>query len=277
VLNGGVHYRTRCAHPEAEVVILNRQGAVIRAVPLHDEGDGYLSAFDEAGAAGDLYKYSFGGQGNAWPDPASSYQPHGVHGPSAVVDPGLFQWSDESWSRPEFSELVIYEVHVGAFTPGGQFRSAIGRLPHLAALGITAVELMPIADFPGERNWGYDGVMLYAPSRAYGTPDDLRAFVDAAHGHGIAVILDVVYNHLGPDGNYLAVFDEGFYAKPRRETPWGAALDYSAPAGREFFLDNAKYWMRDFPRRRVPLGCDPYDRGSLLAAFAGRDCSRGPG
>jgi maltooligosyltrehalose trehalohydrolase len=219
---------------------------VIRTVALEQDSDGYVNGFDEAGAAGDLYKYRFGDYDKTWPDPASCYQPYGVHGPSAVVDRNSFRWSDGEWSRPEFAELVVYEIHVGTFTPGGTFRSAIARLPHLVALGITAVELMPVADFPGDRNWGYDGVMPYAPSRAYGTPDDLRAFVDAAHGHGIAVILDVVYNHLGPDGNYLGVFDEGYYAEPRRETPWGAAFDYAAPAVRDFFLENALYWMRDF-------------------------------
>lgn len=246
VTEGGVHYRTRCRQPDAEVVILDGKGSVIRTIALHHEPDGYVSGFDKAGAAGDLYKYRFGGCDNIWPDPASCYQPAGVHGPSAAVDHNLFPWSDGNWARPDFSELVIYEMHVGTFTPEGGFRSAIARLPHIAALGITAVELMPIADFPGDRNWGYDGVMPYAPSRAYGTPDDLRAFVDAAHGQGVGVILDVVYNHLGPDGNYLALFDDGYYAEPRRETPWGAALDYAAPAVRDFFLDNALYWMREF-------------------------------
>lgn len=244
-MEGGVHYRARCAQPNPEVVILAGT-RIIRTIPLERDTDGYFGGFDEAGKAGDRYKYRFGGSEETWPDPASCYQPDGVHAASAVVDPGLFLWSDSNWSAPDVSELVIYEMHVGTFTPGGRFRSAISRLPHVAALGITAIELMPIADFPGERNWGYDGVMLYAPSRAYGTPDDLRAFVDAAHEHGIAVIPDVVYNHLGPDGNYLGLFDQGYYAEPRRETPWGAALDYTAPAVRDFFLDNALYWMRDF-------------------------------
>ncbi len=227
-------------------MVLDSRGSVLRSIVLEDESDGYVSGFDAAGAAGDLYKYRFGGSPQTWPDPASCYQPDGVHGPSAVIDPEAFCWTDGNWSRPELSELVIYELHVGTFTPEGLFRSAIARLPHLAALGITAVELMPIADFPGGRNWGYDGVMPYAPSRAYGTPDELRALVDAAHKQGVAVILDLVYNHLGPDGNYLALFDAAYYAEPRRETPWGAALDYAAPFVRDLFLDNALYWMRDF-------------------------------
>ncbi|MEY2502605.1 MAG: maltooligosyltrehalose trehalohydrolase [Verrucomicrobiota bacterium] len=241
----GVHYRTRSKHDRVEVVIFDRAGNIVRTVGLERESDRYFSGFDRAGAKGDLYKYRFG-ESQAWPDPASCYQPEGVHGPSMVTDPGGYVWAHEEWSRTQFSDLVIYELHVGTFTPEGTFRGAIARLPHLAALGVTAIELMPIADFPGDRNWGYDGVMLYAPARAYGTPDDLRALVDAAHGHGIAVILDVVYNHLGPDGNYLAVYDDGYYAQPRKETAWGAALDYEAPAVRTFFIENALYWMRDF-------------------------------
>jgi maltooligosyltrehalose trehalohydrolase len=226
-------------------VIFDRAGKIVRTVGLERESDRYFSGFDRAGAKGDLYKYRFG-ESQPWPDPASCYQPEGVHGPSMVTDAGGYVWAHEEWPRTRFSDLVIYELHVGTFTPEGTFRGAIARLPHLAALGVTAIELMPIADFPGDRNWGYDGVMLYAPARAYGTPDDLRALVDAAHGHGIAVILDVVYNHLGPDGNYLAVYDDGYYAQPRRETAWGAALDYEAPAVRTFFVENVLYWMRDF-------------------------------
>src|SRR4051812_17995969 len=245
VVAGGVRYRVWCKHSEVNVVILNQDGTIVRSVPLTPEGAGYFCGIDQAGAAGDLYQYRFG-QSQPWPDPASRYQPFGVHGPSMVIDPQTFTWTDCEWTSPALSDLVIYEVHVGTFTEKGTFRSAMARLPDLASLGITAIELMPIADFPGDRNWGYDGVMLYAPARAYGTPDDLRALVDAAHGHGIAVILDVVYNHLGPDGNYLAVYDDGYYAQPRRETAWGAALDYEAPAVRTFFIENALYWMRDF-------------------------------
>jgi maltooligosyltrehalose trehalohydrolase len=245
VVAGGVNYRTWCKHERVEVVILDDEGGIRRTIRLEAESDGYFSGTDEAGMAGDLYKYRFG-ESQLWPDPATSYQPAGVHGPSMVINAAAYGWNDVQWSPPAFSDLVIYELHVGAFTSAGTFRSAIERLPHLAALGINAIELMPIADFPGERNWGYDGVTLYAPARAYGTPDDLRALVDAAHAHGIAVILDVVYNHLGPDGNYMGVFHDGYYAHPKRETPWGAALDYSAAPVRAFFVENALYWRRDF-------------------------------
>jgi maltooligosyltrehalose trehalohydrolase len=241
----GVSYRTWCKHERVEVVIFDEKGEIRRRVRLEAEGDGYFSGTDEAGVAGDLYQYRFG-ESQPWPDPASSFQPVSVHGASMVVDGSAYRWSDAQWSRPAFSDLVIYELHIGAFTSAGTFRSAIERLPHLAALGINALELMPIADFPGERNWGYDGVMLYAPSRAYGTPDDLRALVDATHAHGLAVVLDVVYNHLGPDGNYMGVYHDGYYARPRRETPWGSALDYAAAPVRTFFAENAPYWMREF-------------------------------
>jgi maltooligosyltrehalose trehalohydrolase len=241
----GVSYRTWCKHEHVEVVILDdKDGRIRRTLRLDGESDGYFSGIDEAGVAGDLYKYRFG-ESLTWPDPASSYQPAGVHGPSLVVSAVAYQWNDAQWSAPALSDLIIYEMHVGAFTPAGTFRSTINELPHLAALGITAIELMPIADFPGERNWGYDGVMLYATAHAYGTPDDLRALVDAAHGHGIAVILDLVYNHLGPDGNYMGVFHDCYYAHPKRETPWGAALDYSAVPVRAFFVENALYWRRE--------------------------------
>jgi maltooligosyltrehalose trehalohydrolase len=242
---GGVHFRTWCKHERAEVIILKEAGERIRRVGLEPEPGGYFSGLDEAGLPGDLYQYRFGDSA-LWPDPASCYQPKGVHGPSMVVDGVSFPWTDESWVRPALSDLVIYELHIGTLTPQGTFRSAIERLPHLSALGVNAIEIMPIADFPGERNWGYDGVMLYAPARAYGSPDDFRAFIDAAHGHGLAVILDVVYNHFGPDGNYIGVYHDDYYAHPRRETPWGAALNYEAPPVRAFFCENPSYWMREF-------------------------------
>lgn len=244
-MQGGVRYRTWCKHEETTAVILNSDGKLLRTVPLVAEGQGYFSGVDPDGKVGDLYQYRFG-DSQPWPDPASRYQPFGVHGPAMVIDPRSFAWTDAGWTRPALRDLVIYELHVGTFSPGGTFRSAIERLPDLAALGITAMELMPVHDCPGERNWGYDGVMLYAPARAYGTPDDLRALVDAAHSRGIAVILDVVYNHLGPDGNYTGVYHDRYYADPREETPWGAGLNYSAAAVRAFFTQNPAYWRDEF-------------------------------
>jgi maltooligosyltrehalose trehalohydrolase len=241
---GGVRYRTWCEHDRAEVVLFDQQGNESRTFELQPEGDGYFSAIDEEGKSGDLYKYRFGESG-PWPDPASRCQPNGVHGPSVVVDPETYHWGDGEWSRPDLADLIIYELHVGSFTAEGTFRGAINKLGHLAALGINAVEIMPVADFPGDRNWGYDGVMLYAPARTYGAPDDMRAFVDAAHEAGIAVILDVVYNHLGPDGNYMGLYHTG-YSNENEETPWGAALNYAVPPVRAFFVENAVYWMREF-------------------------------
>lgn len=244
LIDGGVRYRTWCKHDRADALVVDHDGTVLRAIPLSSDGDGYFSGTDPQGAAGDLYQYRFG-DSQGWPDPASRFQPKGVHGPSMVIDPRGYDWSDRNWSAPPYSELIIYELHVGTFTAEGTFRAAIQRLEHLVALGVSAIELMPLGDFPGERNWGYDGVMLYAPARTYGEPNDLRALVDAAHVLGLAVILDVVYNHLGPDGNYTGVYHAD-YTDPKLHTPWGAALNFAAAPVRAFFTENAPYWMREF-------------------------------
>ncbi len=172
--------------------------------------DGFHELHDARGRAGDTYQYLLDGEG-PFPDPASRHQPEGVHGPSMVIDPRSYGWQDSGWKRPPFRDLVLYELHIGTFTPEGTFRSAIGKLSHLAELGFNAIQIMPIADFPGGRNWGYDGVCLYAPARCYGHPDDFRALVDAAHEQGIAVVLDVVYNHLGPDGNYFGAYSPHYF------------------------------------------------------------------
>jgi maltooligosyltrehalose trehalohydrolase len=198
-------------------------------------------------AVGARYGYRLGSDARLLPDPASRSQPEGVHGPSAVVDPTAFRWTDGGWRGFQMADLVFYELHVGTFTHEGTFRAAIGHLEELADLGITAIELMPIAEFPGRRNWGYDGVALYAPHSAYGAPDDLRALVDAAHARGLAVFLDVVYNHLGPEGNYLDAF--GPYFTDAYTTPWGRALNFDGPDSdevRAFFVDNARYWIEEF-------------------------------
>jgi maltooligosyltrehalose trehalohydrolase len=162
-----------------------------------------------------------------------------------VVDPGDYLWSDQAWSPPPVSELIIYELHIGTFTAEGTFDAAIGKLDHLVDLGVTAVEIMPVADFPGARNWGYDGVLLYAPARVYGGPNDLRGLVDAAHQRGLAVILDVVYNHLGPDGNYLGAYSRDYF-NPEHKTPWGDGLNFELKPVREFFVENTCYWRREF-------------------------------
>ena len=197
--------------------------------------------------AGDRYGYRVHG-GPGRPDPASRYQPDGVHASSAVVDPAGFRWEDDEWQGIRPPALVVYELHVGAFTSEGTFQAAACRLPALRDLGVTAIELMPLADFPGSRNWGYDGVSLFAPARAYGRPDDLRAFVNTAHRLGLGVILDVVYNHLGPEGNYISEFNPR-YITGRHTTPWGGAVNLIACGSevvRRFIVDNAVHWIREY-------------------------------
>ena len=181
------------------------------------------------------------------PDPRSPWQPHGINGPSRTVDHAAFDWTDTAWRAPPLGSGMVYELHIGTFTPGGTFDSAIERLPELASLGVTHVELMPVAEFSGDHGWGYDGVDLYAPHHAYGEPDALKRMVNAAHGLGLAVIMDVVYNHLGPTGNYLPRF--GPYFTDRYITPWGSAVNYDdrgAEEVRRFVVDNALMWLRDY-------------------------------
>jgi maltooligosyltrehalose trehalohydrolase len=197
-------------------------------------------------APGADYAFALDG-GPPRPDPRSRRQPHGVHGPSRVVDPSAFEWTDAGWTGPARAGAVIYELHVGTFTPEGDFDTAIGRLDHLAQLGVDVVELMPVAAFPGGHGWGYDGVALWAVHEPYGGPEGLRRFVDACHGRGIGVLLDVVYNHLGPSGNYLGEF--GPYFTDRHQTPWGPAVnldDAGSDEVRAYIVENALHWLRDY-------------------------------
>ncbi len=208
--------------------------------------DGMHRLFVPGAGAGDRYHFALDG-GAAFPDPASRFQPDGVHGGSEVVDPTRFTWSDSSWRGASLRDLVIYELHVGTFSAEGTFDGVRARLRDLAELGINAIELMPVHDFPGERGWGYDPAALFAPCRAYGRPDDLRRLVDAAHAANIAVILDVVYNHLGPDGAYWAAY--GPVLTDRHETAWGRALDLDGPLSRGvrgFIVANALHWLREY-------------------------------
>jgi maltooligosyltrehalose trehalohydrolase len=207
---------------------------------------GYFCGLVSRAAPGDRYRFRLDG-GEAFPDPASRSQPDGPHGPSVVVGPADFEWTDGDWKGVALSGQVIYEMHVGTFTREGTWAAAARELPELAAAGITVLEVMPVAEFPGNFGWGYDGVNLFAPTRLYGTPDDFRRFVDAAHRHGLGVILDVVYNHLGPDGNYLPRF--GPYLSDRHKNEWGDNINFDGPdsAGvREFFASNAGYWVEEF-------------------------------
>ncbi len=196
---------------------------------------------------GTLYRFRLP-DGLAVPDPASRFQPQDVHGPSEVIDPTEHRWGDEHWTGRPWHETVLYELHIGTFTPEGTFRAAVGKLDHLVALGVNAVEVMPVGDFPGRRNWGYDGVLPYAPDSAYGRPEDFKRFVEAAHARGISVILDVVYNHFGPDGNYLSLYAPGFFTE-RHHTPWGVAVNYDGPHSapvRDFAIHNALYWIEEY-------------------------------
>jgi maltooligosyltrehalose trehalohydrolase len=213
---------------------------------MRAEGGGWWE-LEAPAAAGADYGYRLDG-GDPLPDPRSRWQPNGVHGLSRLVDHAAFRWTDAGWrGGPRLADAVLYELHVGTFTPGGTFESAIERLDHLVELGVNAVELMPVAEFSGERGWGYDGVDLWAPHHAYGGPDGLEALVDACHARGLAVVLDVVYNHLGPEGNYLERF--GPYLTDRHHTPWGRAVNFdgrdSGPV-REFVVENALAWLRDY-------------------------------
>ena len=202
----------------------------------------------EISAAGPGTEYAFSLDGDEpLPDPRSLWQPHGVHGPSGAIDHEAFRWTDERWQAGPLSSAVLYELHIGTFTPAGTFEAAIERLNHLVNLGITHVELMPIVEFPGSRGWGYDSVDLYAPHHAYGGPDGLKRLVNAAHEQGLAVLLDVVYNHLGPAGNYLERF--GPYFTSRHQTPWGHAVNLDGSGSdevRRFFCDNALMWLREY-------------------------------
>jgi maltooligosyltrehalose trehalohydrolase len=220
--------------------------AGVRAL-LTREADGYFSG-TIAASAGDRYQFRLDDEDKLYPDPASRYQPEGPHGPSEIVDPAAFAWTDRGWAGASRDGQVVYELHVGTFTPEGTWAAAARELRELARIGITMIEVMPVAEFAGRFGWGYDGVDLYAPSHLYGAPDDFRRFVDAAHAAGVAVILDVVYNHLGPDGNYLREFAPAYFTD-RYENEWGESLNFEgADAGpvREFFIANAGYWIAEF-------------------------------
>lgn len=210
------------------------------------DGDGWHALEVEGIGAGGRYSFILE-DGTRVPDPGSRWQPADVHGPSEIIDPGAYRWKSTEWIGRRWTETVLYELHVGAFTEAGTFRAAIDKLDHLQALGITAIQIMPLADFRGARGWGYDGVLPYAPDSSYGHPDDLKALIDEAHGRSISVFLDVVYNHLGPDGNYLPLYAPIF--TERHHTAWGAAVNYDGEASshvRDFFVENALYWLEEF-------------------------------
>jgi len=240
----GVHFRVWAPGRRRVAVVPEGRDAI----ELAPEPDGYFAGLAAGLRPGARYRFQLDDEDGLYPDPASRYQPEGPHGPSQVVDPAGFRWSDAGWRGVGLEGQVIYELHVGTFTPEGTFAAAMRELGELAALGITVIEIMPVADFPGRFGWGYDGVNLFAPTRLYGEPDDLRRFVDHAHGVGLAVILDVVYNHIGPDGNYLPGFSPAYFSD-RHRGEWGDPINYDGPdAGpvRELFVANAGYWIDEF-------------------------------
>lgn len=240
---------------EVQLELLDAHGQLQRTLAMaRAGGGGWQQIVPEAGA-GQRYRYRVptaagqpAAEGLAVPDPASRRNPEDVHGPSEVVDPRRHVWQQRGWRGRPWHEAVVYELHVGSFTPEGSFAAAAARLPELAALGITVIELMPVADFPGRRGWGYDGVLPFAPEAAYGTPDELRALVDTAHGLGLMVLLDVVYNHFGPDGNYLHAYCPSFF-RSERQTPWGPSINVDGEGSamvRRWFVSNALYWVHEF-------------------------------
>jgi len=231
--------------PQARAVEVVFEDASQPPLALKRDADGYFNGATSARVS--LYKYRVDGTG-PWPDPCSRFQPQGVHGPSLIVDPAAFKWSDAEWRGVQLPGQIIYELHIGTFTPEGTFDAAIGKLRYLRELGVTMIEVMPVAECPGRWNWGYDGVQLFAPYHVYGDPDALKRFVDRAHAIGLAVILDVVYNHLGPDGNYLKCFSPHYFST-RHHTEWGEALNLDgdhARGTRDFILGNARYWLSEF-------------------------------
>ena len=246
--NDQTHFRL-WAPKAREIDLVLEDGAASEPVvyPLTSEARGYFSGAANVGA-GSRYRFRVNAGENFYPDPASRFQPEGPHGVSCVVDPRQFQWADTNWPGVRLKGQIIYEMHIGTFTKEGTWRAATEQLAELARIGITVIEMMPVTEFPGKFGWGYDGVDLFAPSHLYGTPDDLRTFIDRAHSLGLAVILDVVYNHFGPDGNYLGIFSDDYLVR-EKENEWGNAINFDGPNSgpvREFFITNGRYWIEEF-------------------------------
>ena len=237
-------FRVWAPVPRAMILRLIRVGEEPRDVVMRRDGQDFVA--EASASAGDRYAYILDGA-QPVPDPVSRFLPDGVHGPTEVVDPTAFTWSDHAWRGFDLGDYIIYELHIGTFTPEGTFDSALAKLEYLKRLGVTVIEVMPVAACPGKRDWGYDGVSPYAVHESYGGPEAFKRFVDAAHARGLGVMLDVVYNHLGPEGNYLRMF--GPYFTTRHHTPWGEAINYD-DAGcehvRRYVIDNALYWIREY-------------------------------
>jgi maltooligosyltrehalose trehalohydrolase len=238
--------RFRLWAPSASRVVLDAElpaGGRLQA-DLNEAGDGWYELVVSGAGAGSKYQYRIDDEIDV-PDPASRYNPQGVQAHSEVIDPTTFEWRDDAWRGREWHEAVIYELHVGTFTQAGTYGAAIDRLDELVDLGVTAIELMSLAAFPGQRGWGYDGVLPYAPHAAYGRPDELKRLIQAAHERGLMMLLDVVYNHFGPEGNYLPRYARQLFTS-KHHTPWGDAINFDAPVVREFFIQNALYWLEEY-------------------------------
>ncbi|MBA4142009.1 MAG: malto-oligosyltrehalose trehalohydrolase [Nitrosospira sp.] len=240
--------RFRLWAPSCEQVgLCLAKGRGERVLPMNACGGGWFELISSEAGAGTRYRFEVN-DGLRVPDPASRFNPEDVHGASEVINPAEFAWQDGAWRGRPWEEAVIYELHVGTFSPEGTFAGVMARLDYLVELGVTAIELMPVADFPGARNWGYDGVLPYAPDSRYGRPHDLKTLVQAAHSKGLMVLLDVVYNHFGPEGNYLYVYAKKFFTE-HHHTPWGAAINFDGADSRdvrEFFIHNALYWLQEY-------------------------------
>jgi|RhiMetdeSRZDD1v2_1073273.scaffolds.fasta_scaffold27284_6 maltooligosyltrehalose trehalohydrolase len=245
--SGKTHFRVWAPQVEQVELVLGGIPRESRPRLLSKDSDGYFCGSYEDITPGDLYQYLLDGRG-PFPDPATRFQPSGVHGPSQVIDSKTFAWEDAEWPGVELIRLVLYELHVGTFTTGGSFKATAERLPYLRDLGITGIELMPIADFDGQHNWGYDGVDLFSPARCYGSPQELRELINQAHRLGLAVFLDVVYNHLGPAGAYVEEFSPFYFSKDH-SSPWGPAINLDGPQNqhvRAFLNENALYWIHEY-------------------------------
>jgi malto-oligosyltrehalose trehalohydrolase len=244
--DGGCRFRL-WAPAARHIDLCLEDGSKESILPMQPEKHGWFSLTTNRARPGTLYRYRINGDQRV-PDPASRFQPQDVHGPSQVIDSGAWDWTDSEWRGRPWEEAVIYELHVGSFTKSGNYAGVIQQLDELVELGITAIELMPLSDFPGRRNWGYDGVLPFAPDSCYGTPDELKNLVQGAHARGLMVFLDVVYNHFGPEGNYLHLYAPSFFTD-RHHTPWGDAINYDGPDShhvRDFFIHNALYWLEEY-------------------------------
>lgn len=256
VSNRGVHFRIWAKNHRKANLILESRTAEPKTFSMKREKGGYFSLFVPECKANDLYRFKLGGK-EAWlADPASRFQPIGPTGASQVIDP-RYSWTDAKWRGISLEKLILYEMHIGTFTKEGTFKAASDQLEELARLGINGIELMPINDFPGHFGWGYDGVNFFAPTRLYGTPTDVKAFINKAHQVGIAVFLDIVYNHFGPEANHMLDFSNG-YLSDKHETDWGKAINFDDPSSREFFLTNVRYWIEEYHLDGLRVDATPW-------------------